>query len=58
MDKKINLGSKLAPYPTPVTVIGADVNGKVNRLEISHVGIVEKCTITGAIRRYESTFDK
>ena len=40
MAKKINLGSKLALYPTPVTVIGADVNGKVNWLEISHVGIV------------------
>ncbi|MDE6311422.1 MAG: flavin reductase family protein [Muribaculaceae bacterium] len=40
MSKKVNLGSKLALYPTPVTVIGADVNGKVNWLEISHVGIV------------------
>ena len=40
MAKKVNLGSKLALYPTPVTVVGADVNGKVNWLEISHVGIV------------------
>ncbi|MDE7397308.1 MAG: flavin reductase family protein [Muribaculum sp.] len=40
MSKKVNLGSKLALYPTPVTVIGADVEGKVNWLEISHVGIV------------------
>ena len=40
MAKKVNLGSKLALYPTPVTVIGADVNGKVNWMELSHVGIV------------------
>ena len=40
MANKVNLGSKLALYPTPVTVIGADVNDKVNWLLISHVGIV------------------
>lgn len=40
MAKKVNLGSKLALYPTPVTVIGADVNGKVNWMELSHIGIV------------------
>ena len=40
MAKKVNLGSRLALYPTPVTVIGTDVNGKVNWLEISHIGIV------------------
>lgn len=40
MTNKINLGSKLALYPTPVTVVGADVNGKVNWLLISHIGIV------------------
>ncbi|MDE6645232.1 MAG: flavin reductase family protein [Muribaculaceae bacterium] len=40
MAKKVNLGSKLALYPTPVTVIGADVDGKVNWLLIAHTGIV------------------
>lgn len=40
MAKKVNLGSKLALYLTPVTVIGADVNGKVNWMELSHIGIV------------------
>ena len=40
MTNKINLGSKLALYPTPVTVVGADVNGKVNWLLISLIGIV------------------
>lgn len=40
MKDKVNLGSRLALYPTPVTVIGADVNDKVNWLEVSHIGIV------------------
>ncbi len=40
MANKVNLGSKPALYPTPVTVIGADVNGKVNWMELSHIGIV------------------
>ncbi len=39
MEKK-NIGSKLALYPTPVTVIGAEVNGKVNWLQVAHVGII------------------
>ena len=30
MDNKITLDSKLALYPTPVTVIDADVDGNVN----------------------------
>ena len=40
MDNKVNLGSKLALYPTPVTVIGADIDSKVNWLLVSHIGIV------------------
>lgn len=38
-DKK-NIGSKLALYPMPVTVVGADVNGTVNWLLVAHVGII------------------
>ncbi len=38
--QKINLGSKLALYPTPLTVVGAEVNGKVNWLLVAHVGII------------------
>lgn len=38
--KKTNIGSKLALYPMPVTVVGAMVDGKVNWLQIDHVGIV------------------
>lgn len=39
MEKK-NIGNKLALYPTLVTVVGAEVNGKVNWLVVAHVGII------------------
>ena len=39
MEKK-NIGNKLALYPMPVTVVGAEVNGKVNWLVVAHVGII------------------
>ena len=32
MRKKIDLGAKIAPYPMPVVLIGANVNGKANFL--------------------------
>lgn len=37
---KTNIGNQLALYPMPATVIGADVNGKVNWLMVAHVGII------------------
>ena len=40
MTKKENIGNRLALYPMPVTVIGAEVNGKVNWLLVAHVGII------------------
>ena len=39
MEKK-NLGSLLALYPKPMTVIGAEVEGKVNWLVVGHTGII------------------
>ena len=39
MDKK-NLGSLLALYPKPMTVIGAEVEGRVNWLVVGHTGII------------------
>lgn len=39
MEKK-NIGNKLALYPMPVTVVGAEVNGKANWLIVAHVGII------------------
>jgi flavin reductase (DIM6/NTAB) family NADH-FMN oxidoreductase RutF len=37
---KKNIGSVIALYPTPVTVVGTMVNGKTNWLLVSHVGIM------------------
>lgn len=37
---KKNIGNLLALYPKPMTVIGAEVNGKVNWLVVGHSGII------------------
>lgn len=36
---KKDLGSSLALYPMPVTIVGAQVNGKPNFITVAHVGI-------------------
>ena len=38
--EKQNIGSVLALYPKPMTVIGAEVEGKVNWLVVEHTGII------------------
>lgn len=35
-----NIGSVVGLYPTPVTIIGTEVNGKINWINIAHIGIV------------------
>ena len=37
---KKDIGNVLALYPTPVVVVGTEVNGKVNWLLVAHVGII------------------
>lgn len=37
---KKNLGNLLALYPKPMTVVGAEVNGKINWLVVGHTGII------------------
>lgn len=37
---KVNIGSKIALYPMPATIVGAEVNGNVNWLLVAHVGII------------------
>lgn len=37
---KKNLGSLLALYPTPVTVVGAMVDGRPNWMLVAHIGII------------------
>lgn len=39
MEKK-NIGKLLALYPKPMTVVGAEVQGKVNWLVVGHTGII------------------
>lgn len=38
--EKINIGKKLALYPSVVTVVGAMVNGKVNWMTVAHTGTI------------------
>ncbi|WP_165076644.1 MULTISPECIES: flavin reductase [unclassified Desulfovibrio] len=38
--EKINIGKKLALYPSVVTVVGAEVKGKVNWLTVAHTGTI------------------
>ena len=37
---KKNLGNLLALYPKPMTVVGAEVEGKVNCLVVGHTGVI------------------
>ena len=39
MNKK-NIGNLLALYPKPMTVVGAQVEGKINWLVVGHTGII------------------
>lgn len=38
--EKENIGSLVALYPKPLTVVGAEVNGKENWLVVGHTGII------------------
>ncbi len=38
--EKENIGSLVALYPKPLTIVGAEVNGKVNWLVVGHTGII------------------
>lgn len=37
---KVNIGNRLALYPSLATVVGAEVNGRINWLLVSHTGII------------------
>ncbi len=37
---KKNLGNPLALYPEPMTVVGAEVEGKANRFVVRHTGVI------------------
>jgi len=55
MERKTNIGSVLALYPTPVTLVGALVDGKVNWLIVSHVGIIGHDKIMLSMRKSHYT---
>ena len=38
--KHRNIGNLIALYPKPMTVVGAEVNGKINWLVVGHTGII------------------
>lgn len=35
-----NLGAIVGLYPTPVTIVGTDINDRVNWINIAHIGII------------------
>lgn len=43
---KKNLGAVNALYPIPVVLVGTEVEGKINYLNIAHVGIIDMNTIS------------
>ncbi len=43
---KRNLGPISTLYPTPVTLVGTEVNGKINYINIAHVGIIDFNTLS------------
>ena len=45
---KKDLGNLLALYPTPVTIVGALVDGKPNWMEVAHVGIIGHDRVTAS----------
>ncbi len=52
---KKNVGSVLALYPTPTTIIGTVVDGKVNWSNIAHIGIIGLDSIMLSIRKLRHT---
>jgi len=43
---KRNLGAVNALYPTPVVIVGTEVNGKANYINIAHVGSIDMRTLS------------
>ena len=53
--KKIEVGSKNFLYPTPTTLVGANVGGKPNYTTIAHVGILKYATISVSVNKKHYT---
>ena len=52
---KKNLGAKNCLYPLPVTLVGANVNGKPNYITIAHVGIADPGSVSMGIAKFHYT---
>jgi flavin reductase (DIM6/NTAB) family NADH-FMN oxidoreductase RutF len=48
---KIEVGAKNFMYPTPTTLVGANVAGKPNYITIAHVGILHYITISVSMHK-------
>jgi flavin reductase (DIM6/NTAB) family NADH-FMN oxidoreductase RutF len=53
--KKIEAGTKNFLYPTPTTLVGANVGGKPNYATIAHVGILKYATISVSVNKKHYT---
>ena len=53
-----DIGSVMGLYPTPVTVVGTVVDGRVNFLTIAHVGVVEHGALLISIDKAHEFSDK
>jgi flavin reductase (DIM6/NTAB) family NADH-FMN oxidoreductase RutF len=45
-EMKRALGARMALYPMPVTLVGANVEGKPNYMTVAHVGIMDLGSIS------------
>jgi flavin reductase (DIM6/NTAB) family NADH-FMN oxidoreductase RutF len=52
---KIKLGAKNGLYPTPTTIVGANINGKPTYITIAHVGIMDDHTISVSMNKTHFT---
>lgn len=53
--EKKNIGNVLALYPKPMTVVGAEVEGKVNWLVVGHTGIIGHDRVLGSMSKSHYT---
>jgi len=53
-----DIGSVMGLYPTPVTIVGTVVDGRVNFLTIAHVGVVEHGAFLISIDKTHEFSDK
>jgi len=53
--KKIEIGTRNFLYPTPATLVGANVGGRPNYLTIAHVGILRYATVSVSVNKRHYT---